>query len=184
MWDRIDVSGGAHPHAFVKHGPETRTAVVTADRTAVRVDAGVDALVVLKSAASAFEGFPRDRFTTLPETSDRLLATSLTATWRYARTDLAYDDAWRDVRQTLLTTFAGHDSRSVQHTLYAMGHAALRAHDALASIRLVMPNQHHIPFDVTRFGMENRNAVFVATDEPFGLIEATIARETPAGTRE
>ena len=158
LWDRIDVSGGAHPHAFVKHGPETRTAVVTADRTAVRVDAGVDALVVLKSAASAFEGFPRDRFTTLSETSDRLLATSLTATWRYARTGLAYDDAWRDVRQTLLATFAGHGSRSVQHTLYrdgACGSPCPRR-TGVDPARHAQPASHSLRCDPLRDGESQR----------------------------
>ena len=120
--------------------------------------------------------FPRDEYTTLPESADRLLATALTARWHYGATDVDFDASWQAVRQTLLETFAEHDSQSVQHTLHAMGQAVLDAASDVAAIRLVMPNKHHLPFDLTRVGLENRNEIFIATDEPYGLIEATLTR--------
>ena len=141
------------------------------------VGAGIADLVVLKSAHSAFSGFPRDEYTTLPETRDRLLATALTATWRYG-TDLDFGPTWRAVRSTLLDVFAEHHSESVQHTLFAMGQGVLDAIGDVTAIRLVMPNKHHLPVDLSRFGLENRNEIFVATEEPHGLIEATLARAT------
>jgi urate oxidase len=169
LWERL------HPHAFRRAGAERRTAVVTRTREGAKVVAGIEDLVVMKTARSAFEGFPRDRYTTLAETADRLLATSVRATWTYGRLGIPYDDRWSEVRDRLLAVFVDHDSRSVQQTLYAMGEAALETAD-VEEIRLVMPNIHHIPVDLTRFGMENRNEVFVATSEPYGLIEATLRR--------
>lgn len=175
LWERIDKDGQPHPHAFRRAGSERRLAVVTRDRTAARVLAGLEDLVVMKTAKSSFEGFPRDRYTTLKETSDRLLATAVRATWRYSRPYVPFGSLWREVRRILLETFVDHDSLSVQHTLHAMGEAVLETLD-IEEIHLSMPNKHHIPVDLAPFGLENRNEVFVATPEPYGLIEATVRR--------
>ena len=176
LWSRLPRGEREHGHAFIRRGPETRTAVVTTDRNGTTVSAGAADLLILKSAHSAFDGFPRDEYTTLPETRDRLLATSLTATWQYRDGDVDFGPAWHAVRRTMLDTFAEHHSESVQHTLHAMGQAVLDAIDTVVSIRLVMPNRHHLPFDLARFGLENRNEIFVATEEPHGLIAATLVR--------
>jgi urate oxidase len=175
LWEPIETRGAVHPHAFRQAGSERRIAEVIRDRQGARVLAGLEDLVVMKTAKSAFEGFPRDRYTTLPETADRILATAVRATWRYSRPHVAWGRLWREVRQVLLETFAEHDSRSVQHTLYAMGEAVLETVD-VEEIHLVMPNRHHIPMDLRPFGMENRNEIFVATPEPYGLIEGTVRR--------
>jgi urate oxidase len=175
-WGRIAAAGGGeHPHGFVREGGGNRTASVRLDRQEAQVHAGIADLIILKSAGSAFSGFPRDEYTTLPETRDRILATSLTATWRYdAGADYSAD--WHTVRATLLQSFADHDSESVQHTLHAMGRAVLDAVPDVAHIHLVMPNRHHLPVDLRPFGLENRNEIFVPTEEPFGLIQATVRR--------
>ena len=175
-WARIRSSGRDDPHAFVGRGPDARVARVLVDRRTTTVSGGVADLLILKSSRSAFTGFIQDDLTTLPETADRILATSLTATWRYGPGDVDFGLAWGIVRQTLLESFAAHDSASVQHTMYAMGEAVLARMPDVVDIHLVMPNKHHLPVDLSPFGLENRNEIFVATDEPFGLIEATIAR--------
>jgi len=175
-WVRIPIGDREHGQAFVRHGPEARTARVMCNRRRVRMGAGVRNLLILKSSHSAFAGYLRDEYTTLPETHDRLLATTLTAAWMYGENDLDFHITWRAVRRTLLEAFAEHDSRSVQHTLYAMGQAVLDAVSAVDAIRLVMPNKHHLPVDLTPFGLENRNEIFVPTEEPHGLIEATLVR--------
>lgn len=177
LWSRVPRGERSSPHAFVGTGPETRTATVQAHRTRTTVGAGVADLLILKTAHSAFSGFPRDEYTTLPETRDRIMATSLTATWRYRDADIDFGVAWRGVRTTLLDVFAEHHSESVQHTLHAMGQAVLDTMDDVTAIRLVMPNKHHIPVDLSRFGLENRNEIFIPTDEPYGLIEATLTRD-------
>jgi urate oxidase len=175
VWRRIEAGGRDSGSAFLRHGPEKRTAQVRVDHQEAQVRAGVADLLVLKTSQSAFSGFPRDEYTTLPETRDRLLATSLSATWRYDA-GVAYGTAWRAVRHTLLETFATHASESVQHTLHAMGQTVLDAVPEVAEIHLVMPNRHHLPVNLEPFGLENRNEVFVPTDEPFGLIQATVRR--------
>lgn len=174
-WVRVSAGGRPHPHAFVQPGVEQWTAVVTRDAKGIGVRAGVANLVLLKTTDSSFAGFPRDALTTLPETEERILATSVTAVWTYRQgaTDFA---ARERVRAALVETFAAHQSRSVQHTLYAMAEAALAACADVVEITLTLPNRHHLLVDLTPFGLENPNEVFVATDQPFGLIEATIRR--------
>lgn len=174
-WGPIMSGEREHGQAFVREGPDTRTAQIRMDRQEAQIRAGVADLLVLKSSGSAFSGFRRDEFTTLPETRDRLLATSLTATWRYDA-GTAYGPAWHAARRALLETFASHESESVQHTLHAMGRAVLDSMPDVCDIHLVMPNRHHLPVDLTPFGLANRNEIFVATDQPFGLIQATIRR--------
>ena len=125
VWQRLRVDGHEAGSAFMRHGPDMRTASVQTDRRGSTFTAGVSELLILKSSHSAFEGYPRPIYTTLPETTDRLLATALTATWRYRSTDVAFGVSWETVRQILLDVFATHESRSVQHTLYAMGQAVV-----------------------------------------------------------
>ena len=174
-WDRLAAGGRPHPHAFVQGGAEHWTAVIVADATGTSVTSGLTDLVVLKTTDSAFSGFPRDRYTTLPDTRDRIMATSMTAAWTHRRgtRDFAAREA---VRAALVETFAAHQSESVQHTLYAMGEAALAAAPSICDITLALPNRHHLLVDLTLFGLDNPNEVFVATDQPYGLIEATIRR--------
>jgi urate oxidase len=177
-WTRMTVAGEPHPHAFARLGGGRRTAEVARTRDQTRVTAGVADLTILKSAGSAFSGFLTDEFTTLPETDDRILATALTAAWRYGDGDGEVDwgDSAEAVRRVLLETFAVHDSRSVQHTLYAMGEAVLAARPEVEAVRLTMPNKHHLPVDLGPYGLANDNEVFVAADRPFGAIEGTVVR--------
>ncbi|HEU0054539.1 MAG TPA: urate oxidase [Longimicrobium sp.] len=175
-WQRLAVDGAAHHHAFVRGSAERRVAVVTGDRNGLRVEGGIEELQVLKTTGSAFEGYLKDRFTTLRETSDRIFATSVTARWRVAQAVTDYDSVFARARGALLDTFAGHDSKSVQHTLYAMAEAALDACPEIDEIHLSMPNKHHILVDLSPFDLDNPNEVFVATPEPYGLIEATVRR--------
>ena len=174
-WGRLSCGGKPHPHAFVQAGAEHWTAVVTRDAGGTEVVSGLANLVVLKTTDSAFSGFPRDQYTTLPDTEDRIMATSMTAAWTY-RPEASDFSARAQVRRALVETFAAHVSRSVQHTLYAMGEAALAACPDLAAITLTLPNRHHLLVDLTPFGLDNPNEIFVATDQPYGLIEATIRR--------
>jgi urate oxidase len=168
-WSRLDA------HAFVSAGGEEWTTVVTRTAGRTSIASGLRGLVVLKTTDSAFSGFPRDAYTTLPETRDRILATSITATWNYA--DGFEDFGKRSaVRSALLDAFATHKSESVQQTLYVMGEAALAACDGIVDIQLALPNRHHLLVDLSPFGLENPNEIFVATEQPYGLIEARISR--------
>jgi urate oxidase len=181
-WDRIEVGGTGHDHAFVKRGGEVRTTVVTQDRSGESprawVVSGVKDLVVLKSTGSEFKGFLKDEYTTLQETDDRILATSLVARWRYETTEgVDWNKSFDDIRSLLLETFATTYSRALQESLYAMGSAVLAAHPDVAEVKFSAPNKHHFLVDLSPFGLENPGEVFVAADRPYGLIEATVQRE-------
>jgi urate oxidase len=174
-WDRLSAGGRPHPHAFVQAGAEQWTVLVTRDARGSEITSGLTNLVVLRTSDSAFAGFPRDEFTTLPDTEDRILATSITASWKYrpGTTDFSARDR---IRCGLVETFAAHASRSLQHTLYAMAEAALAACADATEITLTLPNRHHLLVDLKPFGLDNPNEIFVATDQPFGVIEATVTR--------
>ncbi|HET7231450.1 MAG TPA: urate oxidase [Longimicrobium sp.] len=176
-WDRITVGGTPHDHSFVRGSAERRMAYVSATRGGERYSAGIEDLEVLKTTRSSFEGYIKDRFTTLPETRDRIFSTVVSARWAYSAAPADFDAAFAAVRTAMLETFAGHDSKSVQQTLFAMGTAAIDAVPEVSEIRLSLPNRHYLLFDLARFGMENANEVFVPTSEPHGLIEATVVRE-------
>jgi urate oxidase len=181
-WDRIAVGGRPHDHAFSRNGGEVRTAVVTVDGDEAYVVAGLSDLVVLKSTGSEFWGFPRDRYTTLAETRDRILATAVTARWRYTGTDLDFDATYDVVRTALLETFASTHSLALQQSLFAMGEAALERCADVAEIRMSMPNKHHFLQDLSAFGLDNPvdgsgAVVYHADDRPYGLIEGTVLRD-------
>ncbi|HWD03397.1 MAG TPA: urate oxidase [Amycolatopsis sp.] len=176
-WDRIPVDGVPHDHAFSRSGDETRTTTVTVREDLVRVVSGVDGLVVLKSTGSEFHGFPRDEYTTLAETDDRILATAVTARWRYQGEGIDWAKSHREIKRTMLETFATKHSLSLQQTLYAMGEAVLLARPEVAEVRLSLPNKHHFLVDLSPFGLENPGEVFYAADRPYGLIEGTVVRD-------
>jgi urate oxidase len=172
---------GDAPDAFTRDGSETRTALVAVRRDGVEVEAGLTGLSVMKTTRSAFSGFPRDRFTTLAETDDRIMATKVSATWRYGEhADIDYDDSYAGVRQTFLAVMADHDSVSVQASIWIVGKAVLEAHPAVDEITMSLPNLHHWTVDLSPFGIANDRQVYVSTTEPHGLIEATIRRSESA----
>jgi urate oxidase len=187
-WARIDVGGRPHDHAFRRQGGEVRTAVLTVEGsgagTDVHVLAGITDLVVLKTTGSEFWGFPRDRYTTLAETRDRILATAVTARWRYASADVDFDACFPAVRTALLEAFADTHSLALQQTLYAMGSRALTAVPDVVEVRLSLPNRHHFLQDLSAFGLDNPGVVYHADDRPYGLIEGTVLREGAAPAEE
>jgi urate oxidase len=176
-WERIPAHGTEHDHAFVRSGQEVRTAMVVADGHDRHVIAGIDGLRVLKTTGSGFEGYPRDRYTTLAETRERILATEVAARWRYGETGVDYDAAYVDVRALLLEAFGERFSAGLQATLFDMGRRVLEEHAEIAEIRFSMPNNHHVLVDLSPFGLDNPNEVFYAADRPYGLIEAAVVRE-------
>jgi urate oxidase len=159
-------------HAFTQSDRSARIAVAVAQDETVWFASGIAGLIVLKTTDSEFHGFPRDRYTTLAETRDRVLATEVSARWRHDG-----DADWDAGRHALLDTFAAHYSLSLQQTLYAMGSALLEACPGVHEVRLSMPNKHHFVVDLTPFGLENANEVFHADDRPYGLIEGAVVRD-------
>ncbi len=183
-WDRISTSSGPHDHAFSKGTAEARTTVIRKDGDNESVISGLTGLVVLKSTGSEFWGFPEVEYTSLVETTDRILATAVTARWRYVGTDIDWDKSFVAIRNALLEEFANTHSLSLQQTLYAMGKGALEAVPEVGEIRLSLPNKHHFLVDLEPWGLDNPNQVFYAADRPYGLIEASVLRDDapPAGS--
>jgi urate oxidase len=171
---------GSAPDAFTRDRSSTRTAVVDSRRAETTIEAGIADLTVMKTAKSAFSGFPRDEFTTLPETDDRLLATRVTATWRYDSSAVAlavdFDAFFNAISGTLLDVFAEHHSASVQASIWIIGRAILERHPEVAEVSMTLPNLHHWLADLSRFGLPNDREIFIPTTEPFGLIQATVRR--------
>jgi urate oxidase len=167
---------GPAPDAFSRDASSTRTAAVAVRRDAITVDAGIAGLTVMKTTRSAFEGFPRDRFTTLKETDDRIMATKVTASWRYGPAEVDFDASWEAMRSTFLEVFADHHSVSVQASIWIIGKAILERHPEVAEVSMSLPNLHHWTVDLSSFGIANDREVYVSTTEPHGLIEATIRR--------
>ena len=191
-WERVTVGApnGAsreHDHTWVRKGQETRTTILTIDGKAPAgtetLISGFKGLTVLKSTGSEFHDFLVDEYTILEPTYDRVMATSMVARWRYIGTDLDWGKSYGSIRQILLERFAEVQSLSLQQTLYEMGRAALEAHQEVAEIKFSAPNIHHVVYDLSPFGLDNRNEVFHADDRPYGLIETTVLRDDapPAG---
>ena len=176
-WERAIVDGAEHDHTWLRKGQEIRTAAVTADASGEYVIGGFKELVILKSTGSEFAGFLTDDYTTLAETHDRVMATALDAKWRFTTTDAAWDMIYRDIKTILVREFATLQSLALQQTLWHMGKAVLEAYPSIAEVRLKAPNRHHLSYDIGQFGLDNSNEVFIATDRPYGLIEATILRD-------
>jgi urate oxidase len=185
--DRVRVSIDEHawqaignaPDAFSRDGSWTRTARLSIGRNGAdaEIRAGIADLVVMKTSRSAFAGFPRDRFTTLKDTDDRIMATKISASWAYGtRAGIGFDPSFEAVRATLLEAFADHHSVSVQASIWIVGKAILERHPEVAEVTMSLPNLHHWTVDLSPFGIENDREVYVSTSEPHGLIEATIRR--------
>lgn len=178
-WGRAQVGGAAHRHTFLHGGGEAQVCTVdVVDGEPIVVRSGITGLSILKTTDSAFEGFLRDEFTTLKDEADRILGTTISATWTYDSDVMPDFNACREtIRTSLIETFATHDSRSVQETLYAMACAALAACEEISDISLSLPNRHYIPADLAPLGKENDKTIFVPIDVPHGMIEASVHRD-------
>ena len=176
-WYQTPIDGAPHPTTYTLGGSELQTVEAVRERGGVlRVTSGIDGLVILKTTKSAFTGYIKDKLTTLPESTDRIFGTRATVAWEYSNPPESYEAARKTAVAALLKVFANHDSLSVQHTLYDMGEAVVEAIPEVARVKLTMPNLHCLLVDLSRFGQDNPNQIFVPIDEPHGYIEAVIER--------
>jgi urate oxidase len=176
LWNRVPVGAKLQGHAF-SSAPEGRTAVITSNGERVAVVAGLENLPVLKTSGATFEGFLRDTLTTLRPDRERILSTTLSARWTYLKPEVTFGSYWQGVRQALLETFVQHESRSLHHTLFAMADVVLSSYEEIGEVTISLPSSHHQLADLSPFGLENPDEIFVATDEPYALIEATVTRD-------
>ena len=173
-WRRLD---GTHDHAFLLDANGTPFVNHRAARgEATTTHSGIDGFTFLKSTQSGWVGYVMDEVTTLPETTDRLMATAMKASWAWSGVPASYPAANQAVMNAMMAAFAAEYSPSVQHSMFQMSSAALEAVPEIAEISMACPNKHYIPVKLDHFGRDNANQVFTATDEPHGQIECTVAR--------
>ena len=176
-WERISVDGAAENTTFKLGGPEVHTVRVVREKGREwSIRSGVDGLTILKTTKSAFTGYIKDKLTTLKPATDRIFGTCATISWDYTSPKQDFAAVRRRIVTVLLKEFAAHNSMSVQHTLFDMGKAALETAPEIERIKLTMPNLHHLLADLTPFGLDNPNHIFVPIDEPHGYIEAEVVR--------
>lgn len=177
-WSRITIGDKGHASAFLASASEKRTAHISAAREKITLESGLEDLLVMKTSGATFETFLRDPYTTLEENRQRILSTALNATWSYEfpEPEMPFSTMWHGVRKTLLETFAAHEGKSLQHTLYTLGQAVLDNFEAISEIRLWMPDNYCSPVNLKPFGMENDNEVFVPLEEPHGVAAVTLRR--------
>ena len=168
QWERLG------DHSFARLGQETRTATVVHDEGGTHFRSGLRDLVLLSSTGSEFQGYAKDRWTTLPETDDRILCTSVEARWRHLSEQSDWRASYDEVRTALVGAFTETYSKSLQQTLFAMGERVVTTCPGIGEVRLRLPNRHHLLVDLDPFGLENPNEVFHVDDRPYGLIEGTV----------
>lgn len=180
-WERAVVDGVEHDHTWMRKGQEVRTASITVEGKGedqkVWVVGGIKEFVILKSTGSEFADFLVDKYTVLTPTRDRVMATSLVAQWRFTRIDVDWESVYSGIKEQLVAQFATVQSLALQQTLFEMGKAVLEKYPFIAEVKLSAPNKHHFLYDLAPFGIENNNEVFHADDRPYGLIQATVARD-------
>lgn len=180
IWKRINTSANSkekpvlHDHSFINPGREIRTCKIKITKDTVKIRSGLKDLIVLKTTCSGFEGYIKDKFTTLLETRERIFSTSIKAEWKYNTDDVDFVKVCNKVRNLILSTFAAHNSLSVQQTLFECGKVVTEQISEIKEISVSMPNKHYLKFDLEQFGIDNNNEIYIPTDEPFGLIEGVI----------
>ncbi|KAF5023046.1 hypothetical protein F66182_4891 [Fusarium sp. NRRL 66182] len=191
-WSRLEIDGKPHPHSFLKDGEETRNVEVRVSRQhGIEIQSSIVGLTVLKSTGSAFHGFVRDEYTTLPETWDRIFSTDVDGSWKWSKFDsLAavkqsahkFDNAWKTARDTTLEIFAKDDSASVQATMYKMSAKILETVPEIASVTYSLPNKHYFEIDLSwHKGLQNTGKdaeVYAPQSGPNGLIKCEVSRDT------
>jgi urate oxidase len=175
-WSRLAIDGTLHPHSFVLDSNGKPTVEIHATRSGMTMASGIDSFTFMKSTQSGWENFYVDSYSTIQPTADRMCATSMVASWTWSAKPASYSAANTLILDTLLKTFATTYSPSVQNSLYLMGEAALAAVPEISQISMACPNIHYILMNLSAFGMDNNNDVFLPTDEPHGQIECTVGR--------
>lgn len=175
-WLRRSIGGAPHGHTFTLDGNGNPFVRLAADRGGSVLQSGLRGYTLMKTTGSGWVDFVDDQYRTLPDTSDRICATSMDATWTWSGAPADYGAANDRVLDTLITVFGTTYSAGVQDSMYRMGDSVLAALPEIAEIAFAMPNKHYIPMNLTPFGLANDGAVFLPTDEPHGQIEATIGR--------
>jgi urate oxidase len=178
-WARLDAGGKPQGQAFAAGSPERRTAVVTSNGTQVAVVSGLEELTLMRTSGFGPRTAREDDDSGAIDGLQRLLVASLSARWTYTSSDVTFASYRQGVRNAIIDTFAWHEGRVVQQTLYAIADVVLETYAEIAEITLALHERPYRPADLFAAGVENRDELFVAVDEPVGVVELTVDRLTP-----
>ncbi len=175
-WTRLAFGGKPHAHSFVLDSNGKPFGKVTATRTSMATVSGIEGYTFMKSTGSGWTNYVMDEVTTIPETRDRMAATAMDASWVWSAAPKDYAAANAKILDSMIEVFATTYSESVQDSLYRMGEKALAEVPEISEISMACPNKHYLLMNLTPFGLDNNNQVFLPTDEPHGQIECTVGR--------
>jgi urate oxidase len=175
-WSRLSIDDTPHPHSFVLDSNGKPTVEVHATRDAMTMNSGLDSFTFMKSTQSGWENYYTDKYSTIQPTNDRICATAMVASWTWSGLPASYPATNAKILNILLKEFATTYSPSVQNSLYRMGEKVLAEVPEISEISMACPNIHYILMNLSAFGMDNNNDVFLPTDEPHGQIECTVGR--------
>jgi urate oxidase len=176
-WARLEAGGRVQGQAFAAGSPEKRTAAVTSNGAQTAVVSGIEDLVLMRTSGLV-ERDPREADPSgVTDGVQRLLVAALSARWTYTSADVTFASYRQGVRATIVDTFAWHATRSVQHTLYNIADVVLASYQEIADITLALRERPYRPADLFSEGVDNPDELFVALNEPLGVVEVTVERE-------
>ena len=179
-WTRMQVGGKAQGQTFVVGGPEQRTATVTSNGTQTAVVSGIDQLVLMRTAGFLPRHPARRADDGTEDAVQSLLVGSLAARWTYSNAEVTFGPYRQGVRAAITETFAVHAARSIQYTLYAIADVVLATYEDILDVTLALHERPYRAADLFREDVENPEELFVAAEEPLGMVEVTVERD-PSG---
>jgi urate oxidase len=183
-WNRVEVGGKPQGQAFLAGPPELRTAAITSNGRQVAVVAGVEQLTMMRTAGFGPPRRAEDDPSGLDDGVQRLLVGTLSARWAYSSPDVTFGPYRQGIRAAILETFGCHGRHSVQHTLYSIADVVLASYQEISEISLSLQERPYRPADLFSAGLENPDDVFVAVQEPLGVVEVTVERDSETSNFE
>ncbi|XP_022094694.1 uricase-like [Acanthaster planci] len=182
-WRRLNQSGKEHAHAFIQTLEAKRYCVVQQERKGPPVVwGGLSDLKILKTTQSGFAGYVHDEYTSLPETDDRIVCSSVDGKWRYSDIEgMDFDETWEMCKTAILDEFAGPPnsgtfSFSIQEILFQCTQRMMNKVAEVDQIELDMPNIHYVFADLEKIGLENDGEIIMPTSDPHGIIRVAVSR--------
>ena len=176
-WHRMEAGGKAQGQAFVMGGPERRSATVTSNGTQIAVVSAIENLTMMRTAGFAPPGFRASTPDDDPDAPPPIVVGTLSVRWTYSTPDVTFGVYRQGVRAAVLDTIALHASRSIEYTLHAIGDILLASYPDISVVSLSMHERPYRPADLFHANVENPDVLFVALEEPVGVVEVTLERD-------